>query len=99
MMMNKSASIEEKVLYNIKICRCLLNNNSTTLIDIYTKELLDTIEKYSTNQWNPKIALEAYIVSVECLQLIDKKINSELLTSLYTKIALLKPSLIDELNN
>ncbi len=94
--MNRSSSVQEEVLCNIEICKFLLLGKSSTLISTYTQRLLDTIEIYKTDKWNPKIAIEAYSVSIECLKVIDE--DSEILDSLLRKIALLKPSLVDEFN-
>jgi len=92
-LIKSATSIEEEVLYNIEICRCLAENVNETLIKAYTKQLLDKIEQYKTYRWKPEIALDAYLVSVECLDNVGG--NDELLEELRDKIALLKPSLID----
>jgi len=95
-LMMQSSSIEEEVRYNIKLCKCLCDSNNDILTKTYTQNLLESIEKYSTQEWNPKIALEAYLVCVACLKNLQEE-DSELLSQLYSKIALLKPSLIDSI--
>jgi len=94
-LINQSLPVEDKVLYNIEMCRCLADGANKTLIVTYVKELLDRIKKYKTNEWSPKIALDAYLISVRCLEKVDEE--DELLKELYNKIALLKPSLVDEI--
>ncbi len=93
-LISKSSCVEDEVLYNIKICRCLATGSNTTLIVVYVKKLLDKIKEYKIQEWSPKIALDSYLASVECLEKIGE---DELLEQLYNKIALLKPSLIDEI--
>lgn len=93
--MNSCKSIEEQVLYNIKICNYLLENKNETLIYAYTEKLLKTIDIYKTSSWKPEMALEAYGISVKCLKSLDNDEDSKLLNSLLLKIALLKPSLIE----
>jgi len=95
-LMMQSSCVEEEVLYNIKLCRCLVESNNEILIKSYTKMLLEKVEKYFTQDWNPKIALDAYVVSVACLKNLQEE-NSAILNELYGKIALLKPSLIDDI--
>ena len=92
-LMRSAISVEDEVLYNIEICRCLANGNNETLIITYTKQLLDRIGEYKISKWKPKMALDAYLISIECLDNIDQ--NDKLIKQLYKKIALIKPSLID----
>ena len=90
----KSAvSVEDEVFYNIEICRCLAKNNSATLILAYTKQLLDKIEEYKTDRWKPEMAVDAYLVCIECLSNLSDV--DELIEQLQSKLALIKPSLID----
>jgi len=91
-LMKSATSVEDEVLYNIEVCRCLANGSNEILITTYTKQLLDRIEEYRINKWKPKIALDAYLVSIECLDNISQ--NDKLIKQLYKKIALIKPSLI-----
>lgn len=96
--MRSSLSVEEEVSYNIQICKKVLENKNSTLIYTYTHKLLDTIEEYLTARWSPKTAIDAYSISVECLKEIDDEQSKKLIESLLVKIALLKPSMIDELS-
>jgi len=92
-LMKSATSVEDEVLYNIEVCRCLANSSNEILITTYTKQLLDRVEEYKINRWKPKIALDAYLISIECLDNISQ--NDKLIKQLYKKIALIKPSLID----
>ena len=91
-MMMGSRNVEDKVLYNIKICKSLVDNNNEILIKSYTKELLNTLDEYKTDKWKTEIALEAYLAVIECLENIGGA--EKLLEKLHYKVALLKPSLI-----
>ncbi|MEA1917625.1 MAG: type VI secretion system protein TssA [Campylobacterota bacterium] len=95
--MSRSSCVEEEVLNNIKICKCLLKLENRPLMSAYTEKLLNTIEQYSTTKWSPKIATDAYHISIECLQAVDEDLHSEKIASLSIKLALLKPSLIEKL--
>ncbi len=92
---HQASSVEEEVLYTIKMCRFLLKEENRTLIEIYTKKLLARIEEYSTERWNPTIALEAYTLSVESLRTIEA--DDAVIDAIIEKIALLKPSVVDTL--
>ena len=97
MKMHACSSVEEEVFYNIKICRFLIEHPNDVLIYTYLEKLLDTIKAYTTIKWNPTIALESYQVGVECLNVLDNASDSTLLNTLLKKIALLKPSLVEEI--
>lgn len=92
-LINHAASVEEAVLYNIDLCTCLAKGSNAILIHAYTKQLLSNIEEYGIDRWKPKVALDAYLVAIECLENLDH--TDDLTAQLYDKIALLKPSLID----
>ena len=96
--MNSALSVEDEVFYNIKICEFLLKDKNETLIYVYIHKLLDTIKRYETIKWNPDIALKAYSICLESLKMLDNDSDSELLSFILSKIALLKPSLINEIS-
>ena len=91
-----SGSVEEEVLYNIEMCRCLAKGSNAILTRTYTQRLLERVDAYATQEWNPAIALDAYMVSVACLQSLEDA-QPEELEALYAKIALLRPSLANSL--
>ena len=92
-LMRGASCVEEEVLYNIEICKCLAKSGNETLNTTYTKKLLDRIEEYGVERWKPEMALESYLASIECLGNVAQ--NEELVEQLYKKVALIRPSLVD----
>ena len=95
--MKEADSVKQEVLYNIKICGCLLDNKDETLISTFAQRLIDTIDRHDIIIWEPKLALKAYSVSLECFNLIRSEIDENIISSLLAKIALLQPSKAIEL--
>ena len=92
----ESESVEQEVLYNIALCQCLSTNNNAILTKTYTKHLLERLEQYNTQSWRPDIALEGYLAAVACLNSLEEE-DKEQLERIYEKIALLRPSLLEDI--
>jgi type VI secretion system protein VasJ len=95
--MKKADSVKQEVLYNIKICECLAQNKDETLIKAFTQRLVNTIDNHDVLRWDPMLALRAYSVSLECLNLVRSEVDVEIISSLLEKVAILQPSKISEL--
>ena len=95
-LISQSRSVEQKVLYNIALCKCLATTDNTILTKSYTKQLLQYIEHHDTQSWNPDIALDAYVAVVACLKSVEEE-DAEEIERIYEKIALLRPSLVEEI--
>ena len=96
-LMAHSESVEQEVLYNIALCRCLSTTTSNKVVVMtYASHLLTQIEEYATHKWAPAIAKEAYLAALACYESLDETPAAEI-TALYAKIALLQPSLVKEI--
>ena len=87
-----ASSIRERFLWELGLCRLLVNAKKTRLAVPYIQEILSMLDAHRIEKWEPELAVEALTTAFSGLrQQADKK-DEKLLDDVLNRIAALNPS-------
>ncbi|MCK5099191.1 MAG: type VI secretion system protein TssA, partial [Desulfobacteraceae bacterium] len=87
----KSASDRERFLWKMSVCRVLINLKKIQIASSYIDDLLECVEKYKLEIWEPDNAIEALSLALTGLRLQKKVQHESLIESIIKKISMLDP--------
>ena len=89
--MDQAGSGKNKFLWQIGFCKLLFNTKNIRLTTPYIQELMGTIDKHLISEWEPELALTAYITILSGLRKQKTESNKELIDKLINRISSLDP--------
>lgn len=90
--LNHASSLRERLIWETAFCRLLLRSKKAQLVIPYIKEILQTLDNYKLEQWEPLLALEALTVVLSSLRLQDEKSRDEaLIEATLNRVSALDP--------
>ncbi|MCP3941802.1 MAG: type VI secretion system protein TssA [Desulfobacteraceae bacterium] len=87
----KSVSAREKFLWKIAVCRLLINEDKIKIAASYVDDILENIETYKLEAWEPDNAVDALSLVLTGLRLQENSQHEQLIESVITKISMLDP--------
>lgn len=88
--------VSEKFIWYIEICAFLLKIKKRHLILPYVDGILNLIEKYKLDEWDPDICVSALEVSLKGIRSIKRDENKEMEERILNKLSLLNPAVAVE---
>jgi type VI secretion system protein VasJ len=88
---SKSTSERERFLWKMSVCRILINLKKHQIASSYIDEMLDYIEKFKLEIWEPDNAIEALSLALTGLRLQKNDQHESLIESIIKKISMLDP--------
>jgi len=88
---SRSKSERERFLWKISVCRVLINRKKIQIAASYIDEILDYIEKFKLEVWEPDNAIEALSLALTGLRLQKDDKHGPLIESIIKKISMLDP--------
>lgn len=86
-----AASARERLIREIRFVKILIDQKLPRLIEPHLSIILQIMEKFNVEQWEPRLALEALSVVYEGLALQANKADAGLSATVFERIALLNP--------
>ncbi len=86
-----SQSERERFLWKISVCKLLLRMKKTEIASSYIDDILDYIEKFKLDRWEPDNALEAFSLALTGLRLQKDSRHESLIEKIIKKISMLDP--------
>ncbi|MCP3898218.1 MAG: type VI secretion system protein TssA [Desulfobacteraceae bacterium] len=88
---SKSTSEREKFLWKMCVCKVLINLKKIQIAASFIDEILDYIEKFKLEIWEPDNAIEALSLALTGLRLQKNDRHESLIESVIKKISMLDP--------
>ena len=86
-----SRSGREKFLWNLELCRVLINSKHILIASSYIDDIINAVEKYHLEKWEPDIAVDALSLVLKILRLQQKEEYEPMIESTIKKISILDP--------
>lgn len=90
--LNRASSARERFLWEIGFCRLLAQTKQTNILDPYLRELLECIDTYKVEQWEPSLAIEALVTVLSGVRLRKGEKDESLGKSIFDRITVLDPA-------
>ncbi len=91
--LNHAASQKERFLWEMGFCRLLLKVKQPRLCQPYIKQILEMLDTFGVETWDPALALEGLTVVLSALKQQDEKIrDNERIETVINRISALDPS-------
>jgi len=87
----KSSSERERFLWKMSICKVLINLKKYQIASSHIEDMLDYIEKFNLEVWEPDNAIEALSLALTGLRLDKNDQHGSLIDSIIKKISMLDP--------
>ncbi|MCK5312052.1 MAG: type VI secretion system protein TssA, partial [Desulfobacteraceae bacterium] len=88
---SKSRSERERFLWKMNVCRVLINLKKIQIAASFIDDMLDYIEKFKLEIWEPDNAIEALSLALTGLRLQKNDRHESLIESIIKKISMLDP--------
>lgn len=89
--MSNSSSQRERFLWELGLCRLLINSKQIKIASFYIEDIITILEKYKLEIWEPDIAIDALALVLTGLRLQKKDQHKDLIESIINKISMLDP--------
>ncbi len=86
-----SVSGREKFLWKLELCRVLINSKHILIASSYIDDIINGVEKYHLEKWEPDIAVDALSLVLKVLRLQQKEEYEPLIESTIKRISILDP--------
>jgi len=90
--LNQASSSRERFIWEIGLCRLLLRAKLPQLVIPYTHKILEMLDTYKIEQWEPALAVEGLTVVLSGLKLQEEKKDEELIRSIVNRVAAINPA-------
>ncbi len=90
--LRQSMSLREKFLWKISLCRILLSSKKIQIAASCIDDLMDDIETYKLDAWEPEMAVQAYSVILSGLRLQKNFGLADRIESVARRISVLDPA-------
>lgn len=88
---NHVASIRERVLWEIGLCRILFKAGKTSLYLPYLHNIIKEIDEFKIEKWEPDLAIDAFYVVLTGLMSNEGKKDDETIGKILNKLIILNP--------
>jgi type VI secretion system protein VasJ len=89
--MNQTVNCRERFLWEIALCNLLVRARKVKIAWSYMGRILEKIEKFNLEEWEPELALEALVTVLSILQLVDDKETEDQRHQIIDRITVLNP--------
>jgi type VI secretion system protein VasJ len=89
---NTASSVRERFMWELGLCRLLVNVRKTRLAVPYIQDILALLDAHRLERWDPDLAVEALITACTGLRQVADKKDETLLDTVLNRIAALNPS-------
>ena len=89
---NQAASSRERFIWEIGLCRLFLRAKLPQLVIPYTHKILEMLDTFKVEQWEPALAVDGLIVVLSGLKLQEENKDEELIRSIVNRVAAINPA-------
>ena len=89
--LNQAATVRERFIWEINLCRLLLNAKKQRLVIPYIHEILEMLDTYKVEKWEPGLAVEGLTIILSSLRLQEEKKDEELIESILDRVSAINP--------
>lgn len=89
--LGRAGSMREKFLWKTGLLRVLVGSKQTRIAAVYAWDILEIIDRYSLDHWEPQLSVEAMSLALTSLRLEEKDENDALIQGLIKRVSLLDP--------
>jgi len=89
--LSKSKSERERFLWEIALCQILINSKQLKIAASYIDDILDKIDRFNLEVWEPDHAIDALSLVLTGLRLQKKGQHEQLVESIIKRISMLDP--------
>ncbi|WP_321493579.1 type VI secretion system protein TssA [uncultured Desulfobacter sp.] len=89
--LSRAGSTHEKFLWKTGLLRVLVGSKQTRIAAVYACDILEIIDRYSLDDWEPHLSVEAMSLALTSLRLEEKDENDALIQGLIKRVSLLDP--------
>jgi type VI secretion system protein VasJ len=86
-----ASSGRERFLWKLAVCRLLINARQIHIASSYIDDMLDAVDTYKLEKWEPHNAIEAFSLALTGLRLQKDSRHEEKISSIIKKISMLDP--------
>ncbi len=90
--MNRASSAREFFIRETEFCKFLFRTKQAAISGPYVKELIDKIDIYKLDEWDPLLAVDALVTVLSGLRSQENGKDKELETNVMDRIAILSPA-------
>ena len=87
---NASGAGRERLLWNLGLCRVLLQAGQEDMLAAHVKEVLGVLDEFKLERWEPDLAVEALVLALKGLRSEEEAENGKR-EGILGRIALLNP--------
>jgi len=89
--LNRASSIRNRFVWELGLCRLLLRAKKIHLAVPHIHAILQAIEDFKVEKWEPEMAVEALAVALSGLRLDKENLDEELMKTILDRISVLNP--------
>ncbi len=86
-----ATSVRERFLWKIELCRILISSKQIVIASSYIDDILNNIDTYQLEAWEPEAALEALAIALTGLRLQQNSDHEQRIESIIKRISMLDP--------
>jgi len=89
--LSKAVSERERFLWKIGLCQLLINSKKIQIASSYIDDILENIDKFNLEIWEPDNAIDALSLALRGLRLQKNDQHGQLIGSIIKRISMLDP--------